>query len=215
MGSLLVFKERPEHELCSALECEQCTVETMTASVSSNLRLSCLTGLHGAGKDEVARSLVEEFDFIRIAFADRLKRAAALLFDLSDEQLWGGARDRIVARIGHSPRALLQHLGDACAALYPDFLVHPWRERVSKLLSEGCHIVCSDLRTMNERVAALELGGVIWRLVRPEAGLPNGGRTDPGSRQVQGMYNPTDVIVRNDKGIADLRQQVRQLIWHD
>ncbi|MEE9130368.1 MAG: hypothetical protein V3T84_10135 [Phycisphaerales bacterium] len=108
---------------------------------------------------------------------------------------------------------MLQHLGDACAALYPDFLVDPWREQVSKPLLRGCDVVCSDLRTKNERLAAIELGAAIWRVVRAEEGVPTGGgKTESWSRQTEGIHDPTDVIVTNDKDVAHLRQQIRRLI---
>lgn len=48
-----------------------------------------LCGLAGSGKDTAADSLVQQGRFIKIAFADPLKRIARDVYDFSDEQLWG------------------------------------------------------------------------------------------------------------------------------
>lgn len=55
------------------------------------MNLVGLAGVAGAGKDEVARILVERHGFARVALADVMKRALATIFGLTHEQLWGSS----------------------------------------------------------------------------------------------------------------------------
>jgi len=50
----------------------------------------------GAGKDEVAKRLMEKHKFTSIAWADPLKRYCQEVFGFSDEQLWGSSDVRVL-----------------------------------------------------------------------------------------------------------------------
>lgn len=53
-----------------------------------------LCGAAGSGKDTVADFMVKNHGFVKIAFADPLKRICKEVFDFSDEQLWGPSEMR-------------------------------------------------------------------------------------------------------------------------
>jgi len=53
-----------------------------------------LCGVAGSGKDTVADFLVKNHGFVKVAFADPLKRICKDVFDFSDEQLWGPSEKR-------------------------------------------------------------------------------------------------------------------------
>lgn len=53
-----------------------------------------LAGRAGVGKDTVADVLVSKYDYVKVAFADPLKRVAADLWQFSTEQLWGPSSER-------------------------------------------------------------------------------------------------------------------------
>lgn len=53
-----------------------------------------LSGLAGCGKDYTANVLVERYGFVKVAFADPLKRICREVFDFSEEQLWGPSQKR-------------------------------------------------------------------------------------------------------------------------
>jgi hypothetical protein len=53
-----------------------------------------VSGLAGVGKDTAANFLVKEFDFVKISFADPLKRIARDVFDFTEQQLWGPSEYR-------------------------------------------------------------------------------------------------------------------------
>lgn len=91
-------------------------------------------GSMGAGKDEVASILVREHNFVRVGFADPMKRFCKEILDFSDEQLWGPSSkrnepDKRYARspqenVHLTPRYALQRLGDEWGRdCYPDIWV--------------------------------------------------------------------------------------------
>ena len=53
----------------------------------------CATSM-GTGKDTVADFLKSDFNFVRVGFADPIKRFVKDLFDFSDEQIWGPSEHR-------------------------------------------------------------------------------------------------------------------------
>lgn len=53
-----------------------------------------LSGVAGVGKDYIANILCEDFGFIKVAFADPIKRICRDVFDFSEEQLWGPSEKR-------------------------------------------------------------------------------------------------------------------------
>lgn len=53
-----------------------------------------ITGYAGSGKDTVADILVRDHGFVKVAFADPLKRICKDLFAFTDAQLWGSSSKR-------------------------------------------------------------------------------------------------------------------------
>lgn len=53
-----------------------------------------LCGKAGSGKDTVADILVRDHGFVKVAFADPLKRICRDVFDFTDQQLWGPSESR-------------------------------------------------------------------------------------------------------------------------
>ena len=53
-----------------------------------------ICGKAGSGKDTAADFLVKNHGFVKVAFADVLKRICKEVFDFSDEQLWGPSEKR-------------------------------------------------------------------------------------------------------------------------
>lgn len=53
-----------------------------------------ICGQAGSGKDTVADYLCRNHSFVKVAFADPLKRICREVFDFSDEQLWGPSEKR-------------------------------------------------------------------------------------------------------------------------
>lgn len=173
-------------------------------------RVIGLCGRSGAGKDVVARHLVEQFGYRRIALADHLKRVTALSFAMTDEQLWGDGRNRVDARWNRTPREVYQLLGDALRAIHPEAMTVPWRSQVDDALSHGERVVVPDIRTATERKVLKSLGGVLWRIERPAPGLT--GATARHSTETSCEHMLTDGDIRNDGTIDLLMERVHRLL---
>ena len=135
-------------------------------------QLICIAGRSGSGKDTLAKHLIAEHGYTRVAIADGLKEAVQSLFGLTREQLWGEGRDVFIPELQSTPRELYQRFGTHCVKLKGDVWLSPWRDRIQDLLGRGERVVCTDIRTHPEFAAARELGGTLVYLTRDQAGAP-------------------------------------------
>lgn len=79
-----------------------------------------ITGKSGAGKDEVAKVLVQDFLFVRVGLADPIKRILKDVFDFSDEQLWGSLKNEPDKRYVSSVTNASHMLSSEGFKQYPD-----------------------------------------------------------------------------------------------
>jgi hypothetical protein len=136
-----------------------------------------IIGLHGlprAGKDSVARILHHTLRYQRIAFADPLKRAAAILLDRPLEECNGENgfdREARMPEWGFSMRWFLQVLGTECLRnqVTDDFWIRRAAVEIQKkrLLVPNVRIVITDVRFENEAQFIRQLGGQIVEVRRP------------------------------------------------
>ena len=75
-----------------------------------------LLGVAGSGKDTVADIFVRDHNFVKVAFADPLKRICKDVFAFTDEQLWGPSEKRNAPDERYLRRKIenefLDHIGD-------------------------------------------------------------------------------------------------------
>lgn len=167
-----------------------------------------LVGLAGAkrsGKDTVADYLVRDRGFIKYALAEPLKRACRALFDFSEDQVLGDAKDVPDLRYGQTPRAFLQMLGTEFVRdrVGCDFFVDRFRDFHSR--HPGADIVVSDVRFQNEIDAIRSLGGTVVLLSRAAACTCNHRSEDVATLDV-------DHRVSNDGSVAELRAAVERCL---
>jgi len=190
-----------------------------------------LIGRQRSGKDTFAATLVEEFRYRRVAFADPLRQAAyaldplvgpcALPGDLVakyrrlsyvvDAIGWESAKDTVP-----EVRATLQRLGtNAIRALDEDFWVRAGMATVAEhratvrrwpsgeFYMPGRPVVVTDVRFPNEAEAVRRAGGVLVRVVRPGA--------DGGGHATETALDdyPEDFLVDNDGTLEDLATEAR------
>ena len=128
--------------------------------------LLLLAGKKGSGKDTVADYLVKK-DWIKLSFAGYLKKALQILFDFSDDQLWGNKKESIDNFWNVSPRYLMQTFGTDILRDYLQnkiskniiinkkeykfsFHIKRIHKQVIKLLDENKNIVIADTRFQDE-----------------------------------------------------------------
>lgn len=169
----------------------------------------CLAGASGAGKDTLGGMLVREHGFQRVAFADPLKLAMMMLFQLGPEQLWGEERNVPDVRLGRSPRELYQRFGQACVEVDPEVWIRPFRAKVESMLREGGRVVCTDLRTPAEWEVARQMGARMWLVVRPGAGAP-ASLALHATEQGAAVFGPErfDQVLHNHGSLEELRHRL-------
>jgi hypothetical protein len=165
-----------------------------------------LSGYARSGKDTVAKILVEEYAFERIAFADKIRE---LLFEINPVLAEGQTLNELVTDYGWEiaktqpkVRSLLQSVGVACrTVLGDDIWIHAlWNE----LQLYDKHYVISDVRFKNEADFVREAGGQLWRINRASINPVNNHISESDLDD----YTFTQTI-DNDGSIDDLKALIK------
>ena len=137
-----------------------------------------ICGLIGSGKDTVAQTLIDNHNFVKTSFADRLKDAVAVMFNWNRELLdgktdesrvWREQKDEFwSAETGReiTPRLVLQEFGTECMrnGFYDGIWVSLTKQHL--LQNKNKNFVITDVRFPNEAKMILETGGQVWRVKR-------------------------------------------------
>lgn len=115
-----------------------------------------------SGKDTLADYLVQNYGYIKVAFADELKTMCSVDFDLSKKQLYGNLKEIKDYRYNKTPREILQATGQFYRSIDIDF----WVNKCITKLSVNKNYVISDVRLSNEYTAIKKLNGKIIRINR-------------------------------------------------
>jgi len=142
-----------------------------------------ICGLIGSGKGTVADILVENHNFKKISFADKLKDGVASVFDWNRDMLEGDTdRSRIwrekpdefwTTETGYevTPRLILQLFGTDC--MREGFFDGIWVSLVKKQILENpdTNWVIPDVRFPNELKMINSVNGQVWQTRRGELPL--------------------------------------------
>jgi hypothetical protein len=187
-----------------------------------------ICGLISCGKGTVADILVDDHNFEKISFADKLKDAVSLMFDwprdmlegeTPDSRYWREQEDTFWTKeTGRSvtPRLVLQEFGTDC--MRNGFYDGIWVSFVKKTIIDNPNknFVIPDVRFENEVEVIKDMGGKVWCVKR--------GPDPVWFRQYQDLgIEPTDVHpsewrwakasfehnIYNEGTIADLKSQVK------
>lgn len=108
-----------------------------------------------AGKSTAARVLVEEFGYVRFAFADKLKEVVLDLFGLAGKD--------------ENTRRVLQTFSADCKKVLPDVWIDNLLQNVYKSATYGVlNVVLDDLRFIHEAEVLKENGFTLIRIDTPE-----------------------------------------------
>lgn len=138
-----------------------------------------ICGHPGAGKNTVGEILhAADETWVLMAFADPLKEIVGEVYDFSHDQLWGPSHLRDVPDKRYSkgdgtfmtPREPLKAVGTAARACFPEtWASKALRNARAAISTQGCRVVFTDCRFLNEAKPILAEGGQIWRIYRPES----------------------------------------------
>jgi len=165
-----------------------------------------LSGYARSGKDEVAKILVEEYGYKRIAFADNIRK----LLYATNPQVGGNRLQFLVEDYGWDVaksqpevRHLLQSLGVAARNLFgEDF----WINSALRHLEIQKNYVITDVRFANEAdTIKLNVESQIWRIKRNGVEAVNGHVSEHDMDTYQ-----VDMILKNEGTLEDLRTLVRK-----
>jgi len=164
-----------------------------------------LSGYARSGKDEVAKVLVEEFGFTRVAFADPIRNMLLEINPLVDGTI---SLQQMVSDYGWEVaksfpevRRLLQATG---VSARNHISLDVWVTTAVKKM-DNKDIVVTDVRFRNEASILRSMSGSqIWRIERPGTEAVNGHVSE------HDLANWTfDEIFHNDGTLEDLRSLVK------
>lgn len=172
-----------------------------------------LTGYAQSGKDTVAKILVENYGYTRVAFADKIREflyeTNPMYDSIAGEPLFVKAKvDRDgweVAKQSPHIRRLLQNSGVAARKVFGDsFWVH---EAMKSMLNDprpDMNYVITDVRFLNEADMIRANDGQIWRIKRIGVDAVNAHVSES-----QMDDYPVDQIFTNNTSIEDLELMVK------
>lgn len=169
-----------------------------------------LSGYAQSGKDSVAKILVEEYGYTRIAFADKIKE---LLYEINprinDRQLqqWVDTQGWDATKEISEVRMLLQNLGVGGRKIIGNKL---WIKVAMMQYEPMKHFVFTDVRFTNEAEMIKDYGGHIWRVERPGINPVN----DHVSESELNVWN-FDEMIYNAGTLKDLTEIVRSSMEFD
>ena len=154
------------------------------------------------GKDTAAEYWEAKFpgEVKRVAFADKVKRTAMLVFDLSYEQCFGPKeiKEAVDPRWGKSPREIMQGIGDKMRQIHPMVWIDTvFYSTIPDLETEGFDtFVVSDVRYPNEGDKILDEGGFVIKVEREEGEVLVG--ADHPSETAMKDYKRFTAVVENN-----------------
>lgn len=158
-----------------------------------------VSGFAGSGKDEVGKILVAEQGFRRVAFADKVRETVRLAD--GDVDALVSTTNWDYAKMHPWVRERLQRFAMAArSVLGPDVWLDAALVDVDPLFDD---VVFTDVRFPNEAQRIRELGGVVWRIIRPGTEPVNSHASETALTSAD-----ADVIIYNDSTLQDLQSAV-------
>ena len=159
------------------------------------MKLIGLVGRAGAGKTEIARHLVERYNFTRTAFADPLKK---MLID-AGMCTW---EECYVEKTAQS-RWLMQKVGELFRKnVHSRYWVRKWEDEIYRLRDTSISlIVADDIRHQTEAHAIRSMGGTLIMVERSNHVDATAGMEHESERMVDAIE--CDYIFVADSGETD------------
>jgi hypothetical protein len=174
------------------------------------MQLIGVCGPASSGKDTLSDYIVTQYGGCKYAFADPLKKAAKILFNLTYDQLHGSKKEEIDERWNLSPRQILQRLGtEGCRDIFSDtiFITRMLQDFESYRHLQDGYFVVSDVRFENERNAIRDNGGTVIHIYRENI-------TPANAHVTEQRLVPSDdeFVISNNGSINDMIEAVSKII---
>ncbi len=193
-------------------------IHSTEENVNQLPRIVAFLGPKSVGKDTSADFLVKKYGYQKYALADPMKKAVQLLFNFSDEQLWGDKKEILDPFWQVTPREIMQFIGiDVLFNELGDRFPH-----LSKVDGKTFYIrsfetctqkfpddlfVISDLRMQEDVTALRKMGAVIIRLERPGVTATDSHISEESVNSVTGY----DYTIINNGTIEELEEKINQV----
>ena len=148
-----------------------------------------LAGFKRTGKDTFASYFPS--NFTRMAFAEPLKQAAAIIYDVSPEAFSDDLKDATNEKWGITHRDMLINVGQKMREVDPDHWVRLLKMRIKSEFQRyqrvnitDQHILITDVRQPNELQMIEHLGGAVY-LVQRKGVAWNGHPTEKMATQLE------------------------------
>ena len=151
-----------------------------------------ITGRSQSGKDTITDILVKKYNFVKISFADHLKKCVELIFNFSNDQMYSSKKDIIDERYHKTPRELLQWFGTDI--MRKQFDNNFWINQMK--LDMKTNIVISDIRFKNEAEFIKKNNGVIIKVERKSIPILN--------HESENQIIDFDYMILNNHGFEEL-----------
>jgi hypothetical protein len=189
-----------------------------------------LIGLHSSipqsGKSTVAKILNEEHDYCTIPFAHPIKRLTEtflrqvvvtgdeidLDFIEQNKTTLISELNPLMRQCNFSVRHLIQTLGTEWGRnqLHPDIWIMIWSSTVEKAGRLDIKVCSDDLRFANEALAIRNMGGEIWKIIRPDHSVDAAITNHPSEYGLDEKI--FDRVIVNDGSIDDLKSKISQIL---
>ncbi|WP_276972041.1 hypothetical protein [Ferrimicrobium acidiphilum] len=162
-----------------------------------------MSGYARSGKDTVGEILAQEHGFVRLAFADKLKKLALVLdpqVAAAVTELGGWEQAKKIQYV----REYLQLLGTSARDILFESV---WIDALLSDLDATTSYVITDVRFLNEAEAIRARDGIMVRISRPGVGPVN-----QHISEIALDDYPFDVYLKNDGSIPNLADQLRNVL---
>ena len=180
---------------------EDWNLSEMTQKDERSFEVLGLLGPAGSGKDLVADWLMERHDFIKVPFADPIKRFASKCFGLSNEALWGPSEKRnemfavdqqwwfeAIGHMGEAAEEITQHVLEVGVRVSGYLAMHDWLTNLRREYPEkiSARLILQTLGTEWGR----EVDDLLWAKYAHK--IANRLRTEKGLMysQEDGIFGP-------------------------
>lgn len=179
-----------------------------------------ICGKKRSGKDTIADILVNNYNFIKYAYADPIKDIIKIIFKWDDKRIED--KETIDPYWGISPRQALQNIGTELfqfelgkqVPLFNDTIgrniwvkvFESWYSRLPK----NTNVVVSDVRFQHELNGLLAMNAVIVKVERPNYKMEDSHSSETSLNNIQNY----DYLITNDKTKTYLENQITGIINH-